>query len=160
MTREIHKTTSGKVRVIEKKQLTDLRTGEHFEAITITKDFNSDSGFKKMFLGELLSIVDEFSSAKMKFILWLLNNIDHNNQIIGTYPVFAKQSKVSETTISRLIPVLKNAKVLKQIQIGVYMINPDIVSSVKASKRQNLLIRYKDLRDENQIDIEDQIHSN
>lgn len=154
MSSEIHKNSQGNVRVVSRKRLTDLDTGEQFESLTITKDWNSDSDFKKMFLGELLSIIDDFTTAKMKFILWLLDNIDNKNQIIGTYPILAKKSKISEGTVARLIPILKKAKALKQISPSVYMINPDIVTSVKASKRQSLLIQYRKI-DEKQIDIED-----
>jgi hypothetical protein len=132
----------GKVRVVKTKRYTDLETGEQIEAITITKDFNSDEGFKKVFLGEVLAMIDEISNAKMKFLLWMLNNIDEKNMIIGNYSKLSERSNVSESTISRLIPILKETNVIKQLQTGVYMLNPDICASVKSNKRQNLLIKY------------------
>lgn len=140
---EIVKNSNGVVSVTRKKRLVDLDTGEEFESYAIVKQYNADTGFKKVFLGEVLSLIDEVSNAKMKFLIWLLDNADKKNQIIGTYPQLAQKSGISRETIARLMPVLVRSNILKKITPSVYMLNPEIVSNLSTNGRQNLLIQYK-----------------
>lgn len=137
------KDKNGIVSVTTKKRLVDLDTGEEFESYAIVKEYNGDTGFKKVFLGEVLSIIDEVSNAKMKFLIWLIDNVDKKNQIIGTYEQLSKVSGISRETISRLIPILLKANVIKRISPSVYMLSPDIATNLGSRKRANLLIQYK-----------------
>jgi hypothetical protein len=147
-----HKNSQGLVTVTQRKRLVDLETGEEFESYAIVKQYNGDTGFKKVFLGEVLSIIDEISNAKMKFLMWLLDNVDKQNRIIGTYPQLSEASGISRETIARLIPILLKANVLKRLAPSVYMLNPDISTSLSTQGRRNLLIQYVD-KDEKQIDF-------
>lgn len=133
---------TGVTSITTRKRLVDLDTGEEFESYSIVKEVG-DSGFKKVFLGEILGIIDEVSNSKMKFLIWLLDSIDSKNQIIGTYDAFAQKSGISRETISRLVPILIKANVIKRHMPSVYMLNPDIVAGVGSNRRANLLIQYK-----------------
>ncbi len=139
---------TGVTSITSKKRLVDLETGEEFESYAIVKEIG-DNGFKKVFLGEILGIIDEVSNSKMKFLIWLLDSIDKKNQIIGTYETFSKKSGISRETISRLVPILIKANVIKRPMPSVYMLNPDIVAGVSSNRRANLLIQYKELTEEN-----------
>ncbi len=134
----------GNVHYIGSKKLVDLETGEQFEAQTVIKTIG-DTDFKKMFLGAVLEKIDNFGSIKMKFIFWLFDNADRQNRIIGTYKQLAEESGISVPTISRIIPVLKDADVLRVISPSVYMLNPDLVSSISSNGRANLLVKYSDV---------------
>ncbi|HDX1020709.1 TPA: replication/maintenance protein RepL [Pasteurella multocida] len=136
--------STGVVSITNKKRLVDLETGEEFESYAIVKEIG-DNGFKKVFLGEILGIIDEVSNSKMKFLIWLLDSIDKKNQIIGTYESFSQKSGISRETIARLIPILIKANVIKRPMPSVYMLNPDIVAGVSSNRRANLLIQYKSL---------------
>lgn len=139
---------SGATQYVGKKRLVDVETGEQFDAQTIIKEVG-DHDFKKMFLGAILEKIDGLSSAKMKFILWLLENADKQNRIIGTYEQLSKQSGISFPTIARLVPILKQADILRMLTPTVYMINPDLMVSVTSNGRANLLVKYRSLGDKN-----------
>lgn len=134
----------GNVHYIGSKKLVDLETGEQFEAQTVIKTIG-DTDFKKMFLGAVLEKIDNFGSSKMKFIFWLFDNADRQNRIIGTYKQLAEESGISVPTISRIIPILKDADVLRVISPSVYMLNPDLVSSISSNGRANLLVKYSNV---------------
>ncbi|OOF39381.1 hypothetical protein BKK50_10715 [Rodentibacter rarus] len=141
---ERQKDSLGNVHYVGKKKLVDLSTGEEFEAQTIVKAVG-DQDFKKVFLSEVLDRLEEFSSAKMKFVFWLMANIDKQNRMIGTYTQLAEKSGISVSTIKRVIPTLKKADVIREITPSVIMLNPDIVAAVTSSRRGNLLVQYKTL---------------
>lgn len=150
---ELEKKTdsSGNVHYVGTKKLVDLSTGEEFEAQTIVKSVG-DSDFKKVFISEILDRLEEFSSSKMKFVFWLLNNVDKQNRIIGTYAQLAEKAQISVSTIKRVIPALKRADVVREITPSVLMLNPDIVAAVTSNRRGNLLVQYKALDSESQSD--------
>lgn len=143
---ELEKKTdsSGNVHYVGTKKLVDLSTGEEFEAQTIVKSVG-DQDFKKVFISEILDRLEEFSSSKMKFVFWLLNNVDKQNRIIGTYAQLAEKAQISVSTIKRVIPALKRADVVREITPSVLMLNPDIVAAVTSNRRGNLLVQYKSL---------------
>lgn len=132
--------------IMKTKRLVDLETGEEFESQVIVKDFNNDADFKKVFFAELVGILDEFSNAKMKFILWLLDNLNDSNQFYGSYTELAEGSGISRDTIARVMPRMLETQVIKKIRTGTYMLNPKLVASVNSQKRANLLVRYGRLK--------------
>jgi hypothetical protein len=152
---EKQKHSDGTVHYVGTKKLVDLSTGEHFEAQTIVKTIG-DRDFKKLFLGAVLDKLDGFSNAKMKFLVWVLENADRQNRVIGTFKQFSDESGVSLATVARLMPMLKDSDILRLQSPSVYMINPDLMASVTSTKRGALLVKYKDLDD--QSDWVDQIN--
>ncbi|HCB9725229.1 TPA: replication/maintenance protein RepL, partial [Escherichia coli] len=80
---------------------------------------------------------------KLKFILWLIENADKQNRIIGTFKQLSDASGVSFATVARLMPMLREADILRLKSPSVYIINPDLVTSVSSNSRQALLVRYK-----------------
>ncbi|MDD7883682.1 replication/maintenance protein RepL [Escherichia coli] len=141
---EKKKSQNGDVHYVGTKKLVDLDTGEQFEAQTIVKTVG-DKDFKKLFLGSVLDKLDGFSTAKLKFILWILENADKQNRVIGTFKQLSETSGVSFSTVARLMPMLKEADILKVQSPSVYMINPDLMASVSSTKRGSLLVRYKNM---------------
>jgi hypothetical protein len=147
------KTLGGTVHFVGTKKLVDLETGEQFDAQTIVRTVG-DRDFKKLFIGAILDKIDGFSSAKLKFILWTLENADSQNRIIGTFEQLSKSSGVSFATVARLMPLLRKSDILRLNSPSVYMINPDLVASVTKNKRNSLLIKYKELDDKDDLDLE------
>lgn len=145
--------SSGNVHYVGKKRLVDLSTGEEFEAQTIVKSVG-DQDFKKIFLTEVLERIEAFSSAKMKFIFWFLENADKQNRVIGSVAQLAERSGISFATVARLLPVLKKTDVIRLISPSVYMLNPEILAAVTSNKRGNLLIQYKSLDKKSEVKSE------
>lgn len=138
------KDTQGNVHYVGKKRLVDLSTGEEFEAQTIVKSVG-DQDFKKIFLAEVLERLEAFSSAKIQFIFWMLDNCDKQNRVIGSLDQLSERSRISRPTVARTIPVLLKTDVIRKISPSVYMMNPDIVAAVTSNRRGNLLVQYKAL---------------
>ncbi|EFE9925516.1 hypothetical protein CCO90_005455 [Escherichia coli] len=147
------KGTNGTVHYVGTKKLVDLETGEQFEAQTIVKTIG-DREFKKLFLGAVLDKLDGFSNAKMKFLVWLLENADRQNRVIGTIQQLSDTSGISFATVARLMPILKDSDILRQQAPSVYMINPDLMASVTSSKRGALLVKYKNLNDQGEQSVD------
>lgn len=147
--------SQGNVHYVGTKKLVDLSTGEEFEAQTIVKSVG-DQDFKKVFISEILDRLEEFSSSKMKFVFWLLNNVDKQNRIIGTYAQLAEKAGISVSTIKRVIPALKKSDVIREITPSVLMLNPDIVAAVTSKRRGNLLVQYKALDSNSETQSEEQ----
>ena len=147
------KGTNGAVHYVGTKKLVGLETGEQFEAQTIVKTIG-DREFKKLFLSAVLDKLDGFSNAKMKFLVWLLENADRQNRVIGTIKQLSDMSGISFATVARLMPILKDSDILRQQAPSVYMINPDLVTSVTSSKRGALLVKYKNLDDQGEQSVD------
>ncbi|MGD2554667.1 replication/maintenance protein RepL [Escherichia coli] len=147
------KGSNGSVHYVGTKKLVDLETGEQFEAQTIVKTIG-DREFKKLFLGAVLDKLDGFSNAKMKFLVWLLENADRQNRVIGTIKQLSDTSGISFATVARLMPILKDSDILRQQAPSVYMINPDLMASVTSSKRGALLVKYKNLDDQGEQSVD------
>lgn len=147
------KVGSDTVHYVGTKKLVDLETGEQFEAQTIVKTIG-DKDFKKMFIGAVLDKLDGFSSAKLKFILWILENADKQNRIIGTYEQLSIQSGISYPTVARLVPILRDSDILRVMSPSVYMINPDLVASVSSNTRSNLLVKYKSIESQQNFNFD------
>ncbi|WP_353612591.1 replication/maintenance protein RepL [Escherichia coli] len=52
---------------------------------------------------------------------------------------------MSFATVARLMPMLREADILRLKSPSVYIINPDLVTSVSSNSRQALLVRYKEI---------------
>lgn len=134
--------SKGNIHYVGTKRLVDLDTGEEFNAQTIVKSVGDDN-FKKLFLSEIIDRIEGFTNAKMKFMFWFLENADKQNRIIGTYEQLSEKTGISYPTISRIVPLLKKADVIRNISPSVYMLNPDLIAAVTSATRANLLVKYQ-----------------
>ena len=51
---------------------------------------SGDSGFHKIWLAEILDLMEEVGNAKIKVLMWLLSEADSQNQILATYKKLRK----------------------------------------------------------------------
>ena len=152
------KQTSGKKQVrIGRERYINEATGEvqEFDVIEQTeKDFN----FDKLWLGHILNSLDIIGNKKIKVLNWLLSNKNSQNQIIGTQRAIAEKTDVSTPVVTETIGMLIQSNLLKKVQGGVYMLNPDILFKGGNRQRLNILMKYKQINefDENGEQIEEQ----
>ena len=66
------------------RKLIDTETGEILHTQVVTKS-SGDSGFHKIWLAEILDLMEEVGNAKIKVLMWLLSEADSQNQILATY---------------------------------------------------------------------------
>lgn len=118
-------------------------TGESIQVLESTKQLQSDSDWKKAFVGRILYEVDELANNNMKLLLWLMDNMDRQNRIIEIYKTISEKSGIPLISVKRSMKSLLDSNIIIKVQTGVYMLNPSLIASVSSDKRFNLLTRYK-----------------
>ncbi len=106
-----------------------------------------DANFHKIWLGHILSSIDLIGNAKTKLAFWILDNMDSQNQFIGTHRKIAEKVGMSTKTVTETLKILIDADFLQKIQNGVYRINPNILWKGGKHDRMNVLIEYKNNSD-------------
>jgi DNA-binding transcriptional ArsR family regulator len=134
------------------RRLQDMESGEIIETQVVDKAVG-DVGFHKVWLSEILDLVNEVGNAKMKVLLWLLTHADNDNRIFTTWNEIAEDTGVSIRTISALMAALKAANVASEIRRSVWRLNPDVIFQGDRAKRMSVMIRY---RSEKQADLFDE----
>lgn len=139
---------------IGKSNYLNQTTGEVEEFTVIRKNVNKDFNFHKIWLEDLLNILNSFGNRKiiiLSYLLKIMRNSD--NSVVFTMRSLSKNTDISlqtcQTTINELIEnnVLKRDKEVSQL----YFFNPDIIIKGDSNKRQRLLIEYNFLDEKKDI---------
>jgi DNA-binding transcriptional ArsR family regulator len=134
------------------RRLVDTETGEIIPAQVVTKTIG-DAGFHKVWLHEILELVDEVGNAKMRVLMWLLSKADAQNQILATKDEISKATGVSRATVTRLMVALRDANVIAETRRSLWRLNPKVIFKGDHDKRMAVLVKY---RDEKQSDLFDE----
>lgn len=131
------------------RRLVDTATGEVIDAQVVTKTVG-DGGFHKIWLHEILELVEEVGNAKMRVLMWLLSKADVQNQVWATWDEIAKETGTGRRTVARLMAALRDANVLTETRRSVWRLNPEVIFKGDHNKRMAVLVKY---RDEKQGDL-------
>lgn len=136
------------------KTLIDPETGQETEFTLIEKDIPKDYNFHKVWLQDILNVLDSFGNKKILVLTHLLKRMrNEDNSVSGSYREIAEDCKVSLPTVSAVMTELIESNVLKRIATATYQFNPSLIVKGGANKRKNLIIKYKYHADEKiQID--------
>ncbi len=135
-----------KQKIVGKQNYINQETGEIKEMLVVNKYVEQDFNFHKIWLSDLLNIIEIIGTKKLKVIKHILNNMNtKDNTIYFTQRGLAKKLNLSLQTINDTIKILVESNFMKKIQTGVYQINPDIIIKGSTGKRVNLLIQYKNI---------------
>jgi hypothetical protein len=134
------------------RRLVDTETGEIIPAQVVTKTVG-DAGFHKVWLHEILELVDEVGNAKMRVLMWLLSKADAQNQILATKDEISKATGVSRATVTRLMVALRDANVIAETRRSLWRLNPKDIFKGDHDKRMAVLVKY---RYEKQSDLFDE----
>jgi len=138
-----------KQKIVGTQTLLNPNTGELIETTIIEKNIEQDFNFFKVWLLDLLNILELIGTKKMKVVNYILDNLDvKNNLFIGTHEEISKKLSVSRVVVSQTFKTLQESNFLIKKQNGVYMINPEILVKGKTGKRLNLLIKYNEIKKE------------
>ena len=144
-----------KTKTIKKQQIIgtetyiNRETGEIIEANVIQKNVEADYGFFKVWLLDLMNILELVGTKKMRVVNYIFENLKGaENLFIATHEEIAKKLKISRPVVSQTFKILLDANLLVKKQNGVYMINPDIIARVNNPKRMSLLIKYNEIKTE------------
>ena len=118
-------------------------TGEKEEFAVIQKNVASDNNFHKIWLHDLLSILETFGNQRIKVLSFLLKIMRaEDNSVSCTYRIVAAQTGISYATVAATMKELVEANVIKYVQTGLYRFNPDLLVKGDSRKRQRLLVEY------------------
>ncbi len=118
-------------------------TGEVEDFTVIQKNVSADFNFHKIWLQDLLNVLDSFGSKKIKVMTYLLGKMrNEDNSVSCTYRSVADDTGISYQTVASTMKEMQVSNVLKRINQGTYVFNPDIIIKGNGNKRQRLLIEY------------------
>ncbi len=134
--------TKTQVAVSQRKYINEI-TGEVEEFSVIQKNISADYNFHKIWLQDLLNILDSFGSKKIKVITYLLSKMrNEDNSISCTYRSVERETGISYQTVAATMKEMQESNVIKKIATGTYQFNPDLIIKGDGKKRQRLLIEY------------------
>jgi hypothetical protein len=152
--KEIEKNNQKKSKKVKKQKIIGKETlytqnGEIKEVVVVEKNIEQDFNFYKVWLLDLLNVLELVGTKKMKVINYILENLDTKNNIfIGTQQEISEKINVSRKVVNQTFKVLIDSNFLVKKQNGVYMINPDLIVKGKTGKRISLLVEYKNLKND------------
>lgn len=131
------------------KTFIDAQTGEEVDFTIIEKEIPKDYNFHKIWLQDILNVLDSFGNKKILVLTHLLKNMrNEDNSVSGSYREIAENCKVSLPTVNNVMRELLDSNVLKKVSSATYVFNPNLILRGSADKRKNLIIRYKYQEDE------------
>ena len=128
------------------RTLVDQDSGEVIDAQVVLKTIG-DAGFHKIWLHEILDLVDEVGNAKMQVLLWVLSQADAQNRVFATQKEIAEATNTSLKTVQRLMSSLASANVITEVRRSVWRLNPAVIFKGDHNKRMSVLIKYRNEAD-------------
>ena len=149
-------TTTKRVKVVGTEEYINTRTGE-LEQMRVTSIEDRDFNFTKMWMKNFISTLDIVGNQKTRLCFWIIDHVDKENRLIGTYRTIASQSGMSLDTVRITMKLLMDADFMRKAQNGVYVINPNLVFKGTRNARMNVLnqftsAEYVPLSDEERLD--------
>lgn len=112
-------------------------------------DETRDINFDKIWLGEVLSALEEVGNKKIKVATYILSHRDKStNFLIKTQRDIAKECDVSLQTVSSTIKALEGADLIT-CKSGIYQVNPERVAYGGHNKRMAILRIYRQNKQSN-----------
>lgn len=140
--KEYHAATQTLVKT-KSRELVDSETGEKIIANHIVKKVYGGKQFWKIYLADFMSALSIFDNKQLKVFIYIVENINPSNNIfLGTYKHISENIHVSQPTIASIMKKLQEHDILKRIQDGAWMINPNILMKGTDAKRSMLLHNY------------------
>lgn len=129
--------------VVGTAQYVNQQTGEVEDFTVITKNVSKDFNWHKVWLQDVLNILDSFGNKKIIVLTYLLKNMrNEDNSISGSYRTIAEKCNVSYPTVALVMKELIESNVIKKLDTATYIFNPDLISKGSSEKRTKLLIKY------------------
>lgn len=131
-----------KLKIIGEETYINAQTGE-LHRMNVMEIDERDAHFQKLWVGNILSAVDELSSKRLKIVLWLVEeSARHRNLIPMTVRQMAEELGISTATISRTLKILEKHDIIRR-ETGRIWMNPSVVYKGGKSGRMEILTRYK-----------------
>lgn len=132
--------------VIGNQQYVNQVTGEIEEFTVVKKNISADFNFHKIWLEDLLNILNTMGNKKITILSYLLGIMrTSDNTISFTMRSLAEDTQVSLPTVQSTITELIESNVIKRdIRIkSLYTFNPNLLVKGDSKKRAKLLVEYE-----------------
>lgn len=137
----LEQTTSKKVKVMGTEEYINVRTGE-LEEMQVTSIEDRDYNFTKFWMKNFIATLDIVGNRKTKLCFWIIDHVDRENRLIGTYRSIADQSGISLDTVRITMKILMDADFMRKMQNGVYVVNPNLAFKGTRNARMGVLNQY------------------
>src|SRR5699024_6321438 len=134
-------TTRKKVKFIGTKEYIDTSTGEK-ETMQVRNIKEREANFHKICIGNMIESLDMIGKQKIRVSIFIMENINKENELIMTYRVIAQKTNTSLHTVSETMKALQESNLLSKIRNGYYRVNPDVIFKGGRNDRMNVLLRY------------------
>lgn len=135
--------------VVGTETFINQESGELIEMSVIDKRINQDVNFHKIWLQDVLNVIDSFGNKKILVLTYLLKSMrNEDNSVSGSYREIAKKCNVSYPTVALVMNELIDSDVLRKVSTATYQFNPSLIVKGGSTKRKHLLIRYNNIEDE------------
>lgn len=132
-----------KTKIVGTETFINSQTGELIEMQVIeSKERDKDFNFHKLFMKDFICALDIIGNQKMKVALWVINNINKNNQLLQSYRDIADETQISYVTVAKTMKTLLDADFLRKSG-KIMIVNPDILFKGTAKRRCDVLHTYK-----------------
>jgi len=139
-----------KQKVIGKQEYINANTGELKEFDVIEKVVK-DTNFHKVWLMDLLAVLDLIGTQKLKVLEFLFSEMrTQDNTVSVTYRYIADKTGISYQTVAITMKMLIDANLITKVRTGTYRFNPDIIIKGDSKKREGMVIKYIQEREENE----------
>ena len=126
-------------------------TGEILETTVIEKEVERDFNFHKIWLMDLLAVLDLIGTQKLKVLEFLFSEMrTQDNTVSVTYRYIADKTGISYQTVAITMKMLIDANLITKVRTGTYRFNPDIIIKGDSKKREGMVIKYIQEREENE----------
>lgn len=134
-------TTSKKVKYVGTQEYINATTGE-IETMQVTSYEDRDYNFSKVWMKNFITSLDIVGNRQTRFCFWIIDHVNKENQLIGTYRSLAAASGISVGTVRVTMKALLDANFMRKVQTGVYIINPDIIFKGSRNARMAALTKF------------------
>jgi len=136
-----------KQKIIGKQNYINPATGEIVECVVVEKNVEQDFNFFKVWLMDLLNILELVGTKKMKVVNYIFDNLNtQENIFIGTHQEISEKLGVSRVVVSQTFKILIESGLLIKRNNGIYMINPEILVKGSTGKRMHLMVKYNEIK--------------
>src|SRR5699024_11893483 len=111
-------------------------------SMQVTNIEERDAIFDKIWRGHMLESLDMIGNQKIRVAMFIMENINKEDELIMTYRVIAEKTNTSPQTVSETMKALQESNLLSKIRNGYYRVNPDVIFKGGRNDRMNVLLRY------------------
>ena len=137
-------TTSKKVKYVGVQKFINADTGE-VEEFSVNNIEERDFNFSKVWMKNFIMTLDLVGNQKTRLAMWIIDNLNRDNQLICTFRRMSEQTGLSLDTVRLTMKILQEADFLRKIGNGVYVVNPNTYFKGTRQARLNILNQYQEI---------------